>query len=189
MASLPCVALASGRAVEKRWVDEEGVTHISVSIGPSPEARARARSQQVASQSSRKSTRVNETSRWDETIETAARKYAIPSALVRAVIVAESNFDPNAVSRVGARGLMQLMPRTAKEMYVDDPHDPEQNIHGGTRYLRELANMFDGDFVKVIAAYNAGPGAVRRNKGIPPYRETQDYVQRVVKFYKIYSGR
>lgn len=177
--------------VERRWVDEDGVVHISVQAGPTPAARAQARKLEITPHAARTSARVkvHETDAFDHIIEEAAAKYAIPPSLVRAVIVAESNFDPSAVSRVGARGLMQLMPATAADMFVDDMHDPVQNIHGGTRYLRFLANMFDGDFIKVVAAYNAGPEAVKRHKGTPPFNETQTYVQRVVRLYKTYSAR
>lgn len=187
---LPATSLAKTRAVEKRWIDDDGFHHISVQVGPSPEARALARKESVTPHSSKQKKRekVRDTDAFDHVIENAARKHNIPAALVRAVIVAESNFDPAAVSHAGAQGLMQLMPRTALEMFVDDPHDPAQNIHGGTRYLRFLSNMFDGDFIKVVAAYNAGPTAVRRYKGIPPYAETQDYVRKVTRLYKIYTG-
>ena len=104
--------------------------------------------------------------------------YNIPLALVRAVMHAESNFDPRALSRKGASGVMQLMPGTASEMYVKDIFDARQNIDGGVRYLRVLANEFDGDMVKMVAAYNAGPDAVRKYGGqVPPFEETQAYVQ------------
>jgi soluble lytic murein transglycosylase-like protein len=125
---------------------------------------------------------------YDGYIRRAARRYRIPEALVWAVMHTESNFDPHAVSRVGASGLMQLMPATAEEMYVSDIFDIQQNIDGGTRYLRVLANMFDGDMVKMVAAYNAGPHAVKRYGGkVPPYAETQAYVQKVISRYYQYK--
>jgi soluble lytic murein transglycosylase-like protein len=99
----------------------------------------------------------------------------------------ESNFDPAAVSGKGATGLMQLMPGTARDMYVLDVYDPGQNIEGGARYLRHLHDQFDNDLVKVLAAYNAGPAAVRRSGGgVPPIRETQDYVRKVLTLYDSY---
>jgi soluble lytic murein transglycosylase-like protein len=121
--------------------------------------------------------------RYDQHVQRAAALYHIPVALVRAVMTVESDFDPRAVSRAGARGLMQLMPATAQGMGVVDSFDPRQNIFGGTRYLRVLANRFDGDLVFTIASYHAGPGAVRKYGGIPPYRTTQRYVRMVLSRY------
>ncbi len=127
---------------------------------------------------------------FDEAIEAAALRYRIPGHLIRAVMHAESAFDPNAVSVVGASGLMQLMPQTAQEMFVKDIFDPDQNIEGGARYLRVLANEFDGNMVKMVAAYNAGPEAVRKYGGqIPPYAETQAYVRKVLALYFQYKAR
>jgi hypothetical protein len=123
-------------------------------------------------------------------IVTAAQRYKIPAPLVRAIMQAESNFDPNAVSPKGACGLMQLMPPTAAEMYVKDIFDEKENIEGGVRYLRVLANQFNGDMVKMIAAYNAGPDAVRKYGGnVPPYEETQGYVRKVLQLYYHYKER
>ncbi len=118
---------------------------------------------------------------YDELIRDAALRYRIPVNLVRAVMHAESAFDPGAVSAVGASGLMQLMPQTAQQMYVKDIFDAKDNIEGGVRYLRVLANEFDGDMVKMVAAYNAGPDAVRKYGGaVPPFPETQAYVRKVL---------
>ena len=115
-------------------------------------------------------------------------RYKIPESLVRAVVHVESNFNPQAVSHKGASGLMQLMPATAADMYVKDIFDVRENIEGGVRYLRVLANHFDGDMVKMIAAYNAGPEAVKKYGGtVPPYAETQGYVRKVVKLYFQYK--
>jgi soluble lytic murein transglycosylase-like protein len=127
---------------------------------------------------------------FDEIIDEMAVKYRMPVNLVRAVMHAESAFDPNAISHVGASGLMQLMPATAREMYVKDIFDARENIEGGTRYLRVLANEFDGDMVKMVAAYNAGPDAVRKYNGqVPPYPETQAYVRKVLSLYFQYKAR
>ena len=125
-------------------------------------------------------------SRYDEYIRQAATLYQIPEELVRAVIRVESDFDPRAVSPANARGLMQLVPETAERMMVTDSFDPRQNIFGGVRYLRVLANLFNGDIQLTIAAYNAGEGAVMRYGGIPPYQETQDYVVKVLGNYRQY---
>ncbi len=118
----------------------------------------------------------------------AASKYNIPLAMVRAVAHAESNFDPHALSRKGASGMMQLMPGTASEMYVQNIFDARDNIFGGVRYLRKLANEFDGQFEVMVAAYNAGPDAVRKyGNTIPPFDETRAYVQKVVRLYLQYK--
>lgn len=123
---------------------------------------------------------------YDPIIERHARRYRVDPVLVRAVIQVESNFDPNCVSRKGARGLMQLMPATAKRYGVDKIHDPDQNIRGGVRYLRDLLEMFPGDLPRALAAYNAGENAVIRHGGIPPYEETDTYVKRAL---TVYYGR
>lgn len=120
---------------------------------------------------------------YDAYIREAAALYRLPESFIRAVIKVESNYNPAVVSHAGASGLMQLMPRTAARMGVTDVFDPRQNILGGSRYLRILANHFSGDLVLTIAAYNAGEGAVLRYRGIPPYEETQRYVRRVLRWY------
>jgi len=125
--------------------------------------------------------------RFDEFIRQASALYQIPEALVRAVIKVESDYDPRAVSYAGARGLMQLMPETAARMQVKDINDPRENIFGGVRYLRVLANMFNGDLDLSVAGYNAGEGAVVQYGGIPPYAQTRDYVVKVTKFYRRYK--
>jgi hypothetical protein len=183
------VNLDDGQHVESyvhRWVDKDGVSHITV--GPSREARERAQKLSLVPRATGEVTKVHETSQWDWDIAHAAEKYNVPESVVRAVIVAESNFQPTAISHAGACGLMQLMPHTAAAMYVNNLFDPVENIYGGTRYLRVLANMFGGDLRKTIAAYNAGPDAVRKAGGIPAIPETQSYVRKVMKLYGIYRG-
>jgi soluble lytic murein transglycosylase-like protein len=115
----------------------------------------------------------------DAVFEDAAQRYDIPVNLLKAVAQAESSFNPNAVSKCGAVGVMQLMPATARTLGVTDSYDPVQNIMGGAKYLREMLDTFDGDTGLALAAYNAGPGAVQKYGGIPPYAETQAYVQKV----------
>jgi soluble lytic murein transglycosylase-like protein len=126
--------------------------------------------------------------RYDEWIRQAATLYQIPEQLVRAVIRCESDYDPRAVSVSGARGLMQLMPDTALLMQVRDIDDPRENIFGGVRLLRVLANEFNGDLELTIAAYNAGDGSVIRFGGIPPFAQTRDYVANVTKYYRRYRS-
>jgi len=125
-------------------------------------------------------------SRYDEHIHQAAALYQIPEQLVRAVIKVESDYDPRAVSVSGARGLMQLMPDTADRLQVRDIDDPRENIFGGVRFLRILANSFNGDLELTVAAYNAGEGEVMRSGGIPAIPETRDYVTKVTRFYRRY---
>jgi soluble lytic murein transglycosylase-like protein len=127
-------------------------------------------------------------SRYDAHIRQAAMLYQLPEALIRAVIRVESDFDPRATSRTNARGLMQLMPATAARMEVTDVFDPRQNVFGGVRYLRILANLFNGDLELTVAAYNAGEGAVMRYGGIPPYEETIGYVAKVLAYYRHYRA-
>jgi soluble lytic murein transglycosylase-like protein len=125
---------------------------------------------------------------FKDLIQKAAQKYGVDPALVSAVIKAESNFNPKAVSSCGALGLMQLMPGTAAGLGVKDALDPAQNIDGGVKFLHRLLTRFDNNVSLALAAYNAGPGAVDRYGGIPPYRETQTYVSRVLGYFKQYAG-
>lgn len=117
-----------------------------------------------------------------------AQRYMLDESLIYAVIRCESNFNPNAVSRAGASGLMQLMPATAAEMGVTDIFDPAQNIAGGSQYLAKMLQLFGNDLNLALAGYNAGPEAVRRHGGIPPYSETQAYVRNVLRFQRMYKA-
>jgi len=124
---------------------------------------------------------------YDPLIDEVARAHAVPPALIKAVIAAESAFNASAVSRAGAQGLMQLMPATADELGVLDPFSASENVTGGASYLRKLMDRY-GSLPYALAAYNAGPTAVDRYGGIPPYRETQAYVERVLNYYRSYHG-
>jgi soluble lytic murein transglycosylase-like protein len=126
---------------------------------------------------------------YDAQINAAAQKYGVDPALLKGLIKQESGFNPNAGSSAGAQGLTQLMPGTASSLGCTNPLDPAQSIDAGARYLRQQLDTFGGDVRKALAAYNAGPGAVQRYGGVPPYAETQDYVQKVMSYaYQFRTG-
>lgn len=125
--------------------------------------------------------------KYESLIVQAARRYDLPVALVRAVVHTESNYNPRAVSSVGAMGLMQIMPSTARYLGVKDAFDPHQNVYGGCKFLRLLANRFNGDMVLTIAGYHAGAGAVQKYGGVPPYESTRAYVKAVMRRYYAYE--
>ena len=190
-------SVSSARAEYYSWVDDEGVLHLTNIKSKQRKANPTAREKSehfggvapivvtVDGGKERKLYRVN-VSRYDSIIRRASEHYRLPFAFVKSVVKVESNFNPKAVSKAGAKGLMQLMDFTAKDMLVENSFDPEQNIFGGTRYLRLMANQFNGDIEKTAAAYNAGPTAVKRAGGIPNYRETKKYVARVKQMYEYY---
>jgi soluble lytic murein transglycosylase-like protein len=122
----------------------------------------------------------------DAAIDQAAARHNVDPSLVRALIKVESNFNPNAVSRKGAMGLMQLMPQTARQLKVNNPFDPEQNVDAGVRHLKKLMESYGGDVRLTLAAYNAGQGAVARSAGVPHFAETRNYVKRITQLY--YGG-
>jgi soluble lytic murein transglycosylase-like protein len=203
--SLTCLALLGLLTLPPRatadeiysYVDGDGVIHFSNApsersyrkigrLGPKPSARKVEQARREARLPGRVARSYAE---YEAHVRAAAEKYTLPVELLQAVMAVESNFDHRARSHKGAMGLMQLMPATAKEMYVTDAWDPAQNIEGGARYLRILANLYDGDVPKTLAAYNAGPEAVRRAKGIPNIPETQLYVRKVLERYHAFRER
>ena len=180
------ISPASSRADIYQSVGPDGV--VSFTNNRSPGAKLYQKTQAKAQVFMPADTSPERYTRYDSWIREAATLYQIPEALIRAVIRVESDFDPRAVSPANARGLMQMIPETAERMLVTDVFDPRQNIFGGVRYLRVLANTFNGDLALTVAAYNAGEGAVIRHGGIPPYPETQDYVVKVIGYYRTYRG-
>jgi hypothetical protein len=125
---------------------------------------------------------------YDELINTSSRAHSVDAALIKAIIHAESAFNPRAISRKGAQGLMQLMPPTAREVGVSDALEPKQNIRGGTIYIKRLLAKYRGNLSLAIAAYNAGPAAVDNFNGIPPFKETREYVKKVLALHKSYKS-
>ena len=117
----------------------------------------------------------------------AANQYKVNPAIIRAIIMAESNYNPKAVSKKGARGLMQLMPRTARSLGVKDSFNPEQNIHAGVKYFSQLLNKFNGDPSLALAAYNAGSRKVKKYNGVPPFKTTKRYIKKVFKYQKLFE--
>lgn len=126
---------------------------------------------------------------YEDVIRKAAEQFGIDANLIKAVIKAESSFDPDAISESGAQGLMQLMPDTANDMKVDDPFDPEENIFGGTRYLSLLLQRFNQDKRLAIAAYNVGPTTVTKHNAVPPIPQTRRFVEKVMKFYREFNEK
>ena len=167
-----------------RYVDERGVFHFTNAPSDSRYSKITALRSLATQPRPRTLSRVRA---YDALIKSASRRHGVPPALVKAVIHAESAFNPKAVSPKGAMGLMQLMPATAQLMGVAKPFHANQNVHGGTRYLRSLHDRY-GSWTHTLAAYNAGPSAVDHYRGIPPFDETRKYVKRVLSYYRRYHG-
>ena len=169
-----------------RYVDSDGILHFTnapTTPGYSVYIREAPRTRRVR----RQSVQIRRAPwLYDRYISAAAREHGLSSSLIKAVIKAESNFDPRAVSKAGACGLMQIMPNTAKELGVVDPFDPRENIFGGARYLKELLTQFNGELPLALAAYNAGPGRVESGNCVPKIPETEDFVRRVMRYLKRY---
>ena len=188
-----------------RWVDDDGVEHYT-NIKPPRSKGARKVMREIPRKGSKAAAQRGACTgcdavpardisperyhRFDDQIAEASAIYRMPEALIRAVIRTESDYDPRVVSAVGAKGLMQLMPGAQSDMGVADVFDPRMNILGGTRYLRILANKFDGDVVLTIAAYHAGPGAVTKyDNQVPPYDRTRQYLRIVLERYQAEKAR
>lgn len=162
-----------------RYVDRDGVAHKIDIAGRPPAASAPARAALGAAGEYP----------FADAVQEAARLYSLPVELLLAVITIESGFEPKAVSPRGAMGLMQVMPPTAAEMKIADSFDPRENLLGGARYLRILLNGAEGNVTVALGAYNAGAGATQRYGGVPPFRDTHQYIASVIRFYRIYQER
>lgn len=127
------------------------------------------------------------TDRYDDLITEASKKHGVSFSLLKALIKIESDFNPRAISSAGAKGLMQIMPENIMALNIKDPFDPLENIMGGARYLKQLIRRFDGKLPMALAAYNAGPNMVDRYKRIPPFEETENFVEKVMKYYSIFK--
>jgi soluble lytic murein transglycosylase-like protein len=187
---------ASVRADINSWQDSAGIVHLTNYTQPDlpvfrkkappapvqPRARVKRRSR-IASSGGNRIT----SGRYDKLIRETASRHGVDYKLIKAVIHAESAFNHRAVSSKGALGLMQLMPATASDLRVYDPFDPQENMDGGTRYLKQMLLRFHNDISLSLAAYNAGPGTVTRHGGIPPYRETQMYIRKVKALMRRYE--
>ncbi len=169
-----------------KYIDENGVIHFTnVPTDPSYQYSLfiREMTKKAPASISRYSSNV-----YDEMITEASRRHGIAFPLLKAVIKVESDFNPRAVSRAGALGLMQIMPKNAKAFGMRDPFDPRENILTGTQYFRELLERFNGKLHLALAAYNAGPTVVDRYNSIPPIKETEDYVERVLKYFQLFKN-
>ncbi|HET9598062.1 MAG TPA: lytic transglycosylase domain-containing protein [Anaeromyxobacteraceae bacterium] len=192
MGMLAAPALAAADDVYS-FIDADGVIHVT-NVPQDPRYRRMKGARPPAVKMARRGPAgrapplmLRRTSAYDEHIQAAAERFGLAPPLLKAVMAVESNFDPSAISVKGATGLMQLMPATAREMYVVDLYDPAQNIEGGARYLRALQDRFGGNLEQVLAAYNAGPEAVRRSGGaVPNIPETRAYVRKVIALYETY---
>ena len=181
------LAPAGTGAAVYRYIDDRGVIHFTNVPGDDRyEWIATSRAAIRERQRERHAVEAPAEDVYDHLIVRVARDNRVEPALVKAVIAAESNFEPWAVSRAGAQGLMQLMPATARRLGVRDPFHPTENVEGGTRYLRTMLDRY-GDLRRALAAYNAGARAVDRYQGIPPYAETRAYVVRVLNYYRGYD--
>ena len=165
-----------------RYIDENGVMHFTNVPTSSIQ------NYKLFIKEKSQITQQYSTKKYDALISEASERYVVSFPLLKAIIKAESDFDPHAVSKKGATGLMQIMPENFKPLGIRDPFDPWENINAGARYFKQMYDRFKGKLALSLAAYNAGPTAVDRYKTIPPYEETEEYVRRVMKYYYNYKN-
>ena len=161
------------------YVDNNGVLHFTNVPTASKDYRV------YIKERPRKTSVSDITDVYDHVISEASKKHGLSFSLLKALIKTESDFDPRAVSKAGAKGLMQLMPENIKTLKIKNPFDPRENIMGGARYLKQLINRFGGKLPLALAAYNAGPGTVEQYQRIPPFKETENFVHEVMKYYAL----
>ncbi len=169
-----------------KYVDEDGVIHFT-NVPTNPSYNYSLFVKDISRKTTKQYLPSYSSNAYDHMITEASKKHGVSFPLLKAVIKAESDFDPNAVSRAGALGLMQIMPDNVKAFNMKDPFDPKENILAGTQYLKKLLERFDGKLHLALAAYNAGPGTVDTCKGIPPFKETEDYVQKVMQYFNLFK--
>jgi soluble lytic murein transglycosylase len=169
-----------------KYVDENGVMHFT-NVPTNPSHNYRLFIKDTSKKTKKAPLSFYSSNTYDHMISEASKKHGISFPLLKAVIKAESDFDPKAVSSAGALGLMQLMPDNVKAYKMKDPFDPKENILAGTRYFKKLLKRFDGKLHLALAAYNAGPGTVDSCNGIPPIRETEDYVEKVMQYFHYFK--
>ena len=177
------VAVSISHADIYKYKDKNGVIHFT-----NTRPAAQKKFQVYIRERHPRKVRLYSTSQYDQIIKKAARRHGVLFSLIKSVIAVESGFNPRAVSKKGAKGLMQIMPENYRTLSIRDPFDPYQNIMGGARYLKQMIKRFNGKLKLALAAYNAGPDAVARYNGIPPFRETQEYVRRVFHALRMYQS-
>jgi soluble lytic murein transglycosylase len=175
------LTLSQAKAKIYKYVDENGSVHLT-NVPTDVKYKSVDREKRGV-----KRTKSTFQKKAEPIIDVLSKKYAVDPALIKAVIKAESDFNPKAVSKKGARGMMQLIPETAKSLDVADSFNMSDNIEGGVKYLKYLLDLFNDDVIFALAAYNAGENAVKKYKNIPPYPETQKYVRKVLAYYKAFS--
>jgi soluble lytic murein transglycosylase-like protein len=174
-----CFASKAGSDIY-RFIDANGVLHFT-NVPSSNKYRLYLRERTSVS------TRPPSADRYDHIIVEAAENHDLPFSLLKAIIKVESDFNPTAVSKKGAKGLMQLMPERIENLKIKNPFDPVENVMGGAQYFRELLDRFKGELQLSLAAYNAGPSQVLRYNRIPPFKETEDYIRKVMSYYRAYK--
>jgi soluble lytic murein transglycosylase-like protein len=176
------LAAAPAAADIYMYIDSQGVMHFT-NTPTSTQYRV-----YIKEKPKRRVGRLQDMDRYDDIMAEAQRLHGVDAPLIKAMVRAESAFDPRAVSHKGALGLMQIMPKNLKRLKVRDPYNPWDNIMGGARYIKEMLVRFEGQLPLALAAYNAGPQIVEQYRGIPPYNETQNYVRKVMRFYATFKN-